>query len=140
MPPNAQPEWSSSRLSPGAHCPITEAEWFHFLEAGEPLHQWNNVFLLDERWEARDGACVRAYVRAETPGRPHLCLRLDAVRSERARAAAEEIEGAARALADLITRHQGQASMSTKDLAAEQEASAAFTALADRIYAELLGG
>ena len=138
------PERPSLGLAPGAHVAISEDEWFHFLEAGEPLHQWNNVFLVDERREGHGddggGACVRAYVRAETPGKPHLCLRLDGPRSERARVAAEEIEAASRALADLITKHQGQASMSTADMAAEQEASAAFTALADRIYAELLGG
>jgi hypothetical protein len=123
-------------LAPGARASISEADWFAALEAGEPLHQWSNVLLLDEG----HGGCVRAYVRDDSPGRRHQCLRLDGLRSRAARTAVAEIEAASRALADLITRHQGQASMTPAELAEEQAASEAFTHLADRVYAELLGG
>ena len=79
---------ASLGLMPGAHCRISEDEWFHFLQAGEPLHQWGAAYLVDEG----EGAYVRVYLRDDSGQSGHLCMRLDAERSARARAGVAAVE------------------------------------------------
>lgn len=132
QPPTDRP---SERLEPGARCTISEGEWFDVLESRTLLHQWGPAFLVDE------GAAgdVRLYLRDDEHGR-HLCLRLDAAASARARAGVEQVEAAARQAADVITANQAKASQSPADLAAERAVSLAYTASAEALYRELMGG
>lgn len=127
--------WASERLAPGARCPISEAEWFHFLEQGEPLHQWGPAYLLDEG----HGACVRLYARDDSGAGRHLCLRLDAPGSDAARRGVLRVEVLARRAADVITRLQGQASSSLHEMEAQEEASRRFRDEAEALYRRLSG-
>jgi len=126
--------WASQRLEPGGRCRISEAEWFHFLESGESLHQWGPAFLLDEG----RGASVRLYARDDSGAGRHTCVRLDAARSDAARRGVLKLEVLSRRAADVITRLQGQASQSVADLEAQEAASRVFAEAAEALYRELL--
>jgi hypothetical protein len=128
--------WSSERLEPGARCRISEAEWFHFLERGEPLHQWGPAFLLDEG----RGAPVRLYARDDSGAGRHTCLRLDAARSDRARRGALRVEVLSRQAADVITGLQSKTSQSLLELEAQAAASRRLAEAAEALYRELLAG
>lgn len=124
--------WPSAALDPGAACRITEAEWFHFLERAELVHQWGSVFLHGE-----DGGGLRVYLRDDSEHRAHGCLRLDAAESARVREQVDEIEGLSRAVADLLADHGRRPSLSPQDLADERAASDRFTDRAGEVYGEL---
>ena len=115
---------------------ITEQEWFDALTGCEPLHQWGPAFLHEETAGGR--VCV--YVRDDSGQGRHACVRLDAVASGRARAGVEAVEVAARQAADVISFNQAKPSLSTADMAEEQEASRVYTDTADALYRELLAG
>jgi len=149
--------WPSERLPPGARCRISEAEWFHFLERGEPLHQWGPAFLLDERASAGargsatapDGLVapdapvaplVRLYARDDSGAGRHVCLRLDGPASRTARRGALRIELLSRQAADLISALQGKASLSVADMEAQEAASRRLADAASALYRELLAG
>ena len=131
------PGWASETLAPGAQARIGEAEWFHFLEAQEPLHQWGGAFLFDEA-RGGAGALVRVYLRDDSGAGRHVCLRLDAARSAAARAGVERIEAAGRRAADVITAGQQKAARSIADLQAEEDAGRELTEVSDALYRELL--
>ena len=135
-------EWASARLAPGGRCRISEAEWFHFLESGEPLHQWGPAFLLDER--AAGGAAgeplVRLYARDDSGGGRHTCVRLDGLASHAARRGVLKLEVLSRRAADLITRLQGQAETALPELEAQDAASRGFAEAAEALYRGLLSG
>ena len=126
--------WASLRLPPGAHGRISEAEWSHFLEHSEPLHQWGGAFLVDEG----GSGCVRVYLRDDSGRGAHLCVRLDPSRSAAARAGVARIEASSREAADVITRLQGKPALSLQDMAAQDEASRRFVETAEALYRELL--
>jgi hypothetical protein len=147
-------DYPSARLLPGESCRISEAEWFHFLELAEPLHQWGAAFLFDEERAppaARQTAggplrLVRVYLRDDgalpgtgEPGR-HTCVRLDALRSAAARSGVERIEAASRDAADVITAAQRRPAQSVADMEAQEAASRRFVETAEGLYRELLGG
>jgi len=127
-------DWRSASLPPGGRCRISEAEWFHFLESGEPLHQWGPAFLLDEG----RGASVRLYARDDSGAGRHLCVRLDAARSDAARRGALKLEVLSRRAADVISRLQGQAATSLPEMEEQEAASRRFTEAAEALYRELL--
>ena len=129
--------WASDALAPGAQARIAEAEWFHFLEAAEALHQWGGAFLFDEA-RAGAGELVRVYLRDDSGAGRHACLRLDAPRSAAARAGVERIEAASRRAADVITAGQRKPARSIADLEAEEAAGRALTELSEALYRELL--
>jgi hypothetical protein len=124
----------SDGLSPGGQARIPEAEWFSFLERGEPLHQWRGAFLYEEQ----PGGLVRVYLRDDSGAGGHVCVRLDEQRSAAARRGVERVEEAARRAADVITALQGQSVQSVADLAAQDEASRLLVEEADGLYRELL--
>ena len=126
--------WASLLLSPGAHGRISEAEWSHFLESCEPLHQWGGAYLIDEG----GSGCVRVYLRDDSGRGAHLCVRLDAVRTAAARAGVARIEASSRRAADLITRLQDKPALTVADMAAQEEASRVFVETAEAVYRELL--
>lgn len=126
--------WASERLAPGARCRISEAEWFHFLESGEPLHQWGPAFLLDEG----RGASVRLYARDDSGAGRHTCARLDAARSDAARRGVLKLEVLSRRAADVISRLQAQAAASLPEMEEQEAASRRFTEAAEALYRELL--
>ena len=136
------PAWTSDALAPGAQALIAEAEWFHFLQAAEPLHQWGAAFLFDETRAAAGepgaGELVRVYLRDDSGARRHTCLRLDSERSAAARAGAERFEAASRRAADVITAGQKKAARSIADLEAEEAAGRELTEVAEALYRELL--
>ncbi len=137
---NVQPgsQHASDALQPGAHCRIGEAEWFHFLQVREPLHQWGGAFLHAEGPEPSD--LVRVYLRDDSRRGVFMCVRLDAARSRQARTGVAGIESLSRAAADVITANQAKAALSPADMGAEQHASARFQEAGDALYAALLGG
>jgi len=148
----------SAQLQPGESCRISEAEWFHFLELVEPLHQWGAAFHFDEERAppaARASAggplfLVRVYLRddrsrwggasgeVEAAAGQHTCVRLDALRSAAARAGVEQVERASRDAADIITAAQAKPSLSVADMEAQEAASQRFVQTADALYRELL--
>lgn len=132
--------WPSERLAPGGRCRISEAEWFHFLESGEPLHQWGPAFLLDER--ASGGApgeqLVRLYARDDSGAGRHTCVRLDGLRSDAARRGALRVEVLSRQAADVITALQRKASMSLPEMEAQEAASRRLADVAEALYRELM--
>lgn len=130
--------WGSDALLPGTHGAISEAEWFHFLELAEPLHQWGSAFLFDEARMGAPVGLVRVYLRDDSGKGRHTCVRLDVQRSAAAREGVLRIEAAARHAADVITAGQQQARQSVADLQAEEAASQAFTEAAEALYRELL--
>jgi hypothetical protein len=125
---------ASLGLAPGTHCRISEAEWFHFLQAGEPLHQWGSAYLVDEG----EGRSVRIYLRDGSGKAGHVCVRLDDERSRRARAGVEEIEAASRDAADVITELQSRPQLGLDDMEAQDRASRRFVETAEALYRELL--
>ena len=131
------PAFASDALQPGAQARVSEAEWFHFLEAAEPLHQWGAAFLFDEA-RAACGPLVRVYLRDDSGAGRHACLRLDAARSAAARAGVERIEAASRRAADVITAGQRKPSRSIADLQAEEAAGRELTEVSEALYRELL--
>jgi hypothetical protein len=131
------PTLLSEALQPGAQVRISEAEWFHFLEAAEPLHQWGGAFLFDEA-RAGSGELVRVYLRDDSGAGRHVCQRLEAARSAAARAGVERIEAASRRAADVITAGQAKAARSVADLEAEEAAGRELTETAESLYRELL--
>jgi hypothetical protein len=131
------PAFSSDTLSPGAQARIAEAEWFHFLEQHEALHQWGAAFLFDEA-RAGCGELVRVYLRDDSGAGQHTCLRLDAARSAAARAGVERIEAASRRAADVITAGQQKAARSIADLEAEEAAGRELIEVSEALYRELL--
>jgi hypothetical protein len=126
--------WASLLLPPGAHGRISEAEWAHFLESCEPLHQWGGAYMIDEG----EPGCVRIYLRDDSGRGAHACVRLDAARSSAARAGVARIEASSRRAADLITRLQDKPALSVADMAAQEEASRVFVETAEAVYRELL--
>ncbi len=126
--------WASLLLAPGSHGPISEAEWCHFLEHCEPLHQWGGAYLIDEG----GAGCVRIYLRDDSGRAGHACVRLDAARSAQARQGVARIEAASREAAHLITRLQAKPALTVDDLAAQDEASRRFVETAEALYRELL--
>jgi hypothetical protein len=125
---------ASLGLAPGAHCRISEAEWSHFLQEDEPLHQWGGAYLVDEG----EGRAVRIYLRDDSGKARHVCMRLDAERSARARVGVQEIEVASRDAADVITDLQSRSKHSLQDMEAQDRASRRFVETADGLYRELL--
>jgi hypothetical protein len=125
---------ASAGLAPGAHCRISEAEWFHFLQSGEPLHQWGAAYLLDEG----EAGFVRVYLRDDSGKAGHLCMRLDADRSARARAGVADVEAASRDAADVITEMQARPKLGVADMEAQEQASRRFVETADALYRDLL--
>lgn len=121
-------------LAPGAHCRIGEGEWFHFLQADEPLHQWGAAYLVDEG----EAGFVRVYLRDDSGKGGHLCMRLDAERSARARAGVEAIEASSRAAADVITEMQVRPQLHIEDMEAQERASRRLVETAEALYRELL--
>jgi hypothetical protein len=132
--------WPSLRLAPGGRCRISEAEWFHFLESGEPLHQWGPAFLVDERAAGgrSDAPLVRLYARDDSGGGRHTCVRLDAARSHAARRGALRVELLSRRAADVITALQRKDSMSLPEMEAQEAASQRLAAAAESLYRELI--
>jgi hypothetical protein len=138
----------SASLSPGESCRVSEAEWFHFLELAEPLHQWGAAFLFDEERlppSSRAAAAgtlrlVRVYLRDDSGEAKHSCVRLDALRSAAARAGVERVEAASRQAADVITALQARESLSVADMEAQEAASRRFVDAAEALYRELLAG
>lgn len=128
--------FASDALVPGRSCVISESEWFAFLEAKEPLHQWGGAFLHEES----PGGLVRIYVRLDVGRQQWRCVRLDAARSARARQGVEQVEAAARRAADVVTTLQQRGRATTTELAAQERASAAFVEAAEALYRELLIG
>jgi hypothetical protein len=134
-PSGAHGVWASLLLRPGAHGRITEAEWNHFLESCEPLHQWGGAYMIDEGGTG----CVRVYLRDDSGRGAHACVRLDPARSAAARAGVARIEASSRRAADLITRLQDKPSLTVAEMAAQEEASRLFVETAEAVYRELLG-
>jgi len=128
--------WPSERLAPGARCGISEAEWFHFLESGEPLHQWGPAFLLDEG----RGACVRLYARDDSGAGRHLCARLDAAASDAARRGVLRLEVLSRRAADTITRLQGQPATSLREMEEQDAVSRRLQEQSEALYRSFLRG
>lgn len=135
--PGHGPPWPSDALAPGAQARISEGEWFAFLEAAEPLHQWGGTFLFDER-RAGAGELVRVYLRDDSGAGRHACVRLDAARSAAARDGVERVEAASRHAADVISAGLRKDARTPADLDAERAASEAFTAEAEALYRGLL--
>jgi len=133
----AREDWRSDALAPGGQARISEEEWFHFLQAGEPLHQWGGTFLFDEA-AAGAGELVRVYLRDDSGAARHTCVRLDATRSAAARAGVVRVEDASRRAADVITAGQQKPARNIADLEAEEAASRSFTEAAEALYRELL--
>ena len=129
--------WASDGLAPGTHGRIDEEEWFHFLQAAEPLHQWGGAFLFDEA-RAGTGPLVRVYLRDDSGAGRHACQRLDATRSAAARAGAERVEAASRRAADLITAGQRRPARTVADLQAEEAAGQELIRTAEALYRDLL--
>ncbi len=155
MPDHTPHTFRSAQLQPGESCRISEAEWYHFLELVEPLHQWGAAFLFDEERApaaARASAggplrLVRIYLRDDrarfggesgTAVGEHSCVRLDALRSAAARAGVERVEQTSRDAADIITALQDKASLSVADMEAQEAASNRFVQTAEALYRELL--
>ena len=126
--------WRSASLPPGGRCRISEAEWFHFLESGEPLHQWGPAFLVDEG----RGGSVRLYARDDSGAGRHTCIRLDAAGSDRARRGALKLEVLSRQAADVITALQRKSSMSLLEMEAQEAASQRLARAAEALYRELM--
>jgi hypothetical protein len=126
--------WPSEGLAPGARCRISEAEWFHFLERGDPLHQWGPAFLLDEG----RGALVRLYARDDSGAGRHVCVRLDAAASDVARRGVIRLEVLSRRAADAITRLQDRPSTSLREMEEQDATSRRFTDAAEALYRQLI--
>ena len=126
--------WPSEHLAPGERCRISEAEWFHFLESGEPVHQWGPAFLLDEG----HGAFVRLYARDDSGAGRHTCVRLDATRSNAGRRGALRLEVLSRQAADVITAMQAKTSLSLLEMEAQEAVSRRLADAAEALYRELL--
>lgn len=148
LPDHAPHTFRSAHLLPGESCRISEAEWFHFLELVEPLHQWGSTFLFDEE-RAPPAAhstaggplrLVRVYLRDDSGAARHSCVRLDALRSAAARAGVERVEQSSRDAADVITALQERPSLSVADMEAQEAASRRFVETAEALYRELLAG
>ena len=145
---DAEGGWPSLRLAPGGRCRLSEAEWFHFLESGEPLHQWGPAFLLDERTSAAAAAAagavtpgvalVRLYARDDSGAGRHTCLRLDAAASHAARRGALRLEVLSRQAADVITAMQAKTSLSLLEMEAQDAASRRLAEAAEALYRELM--
>ena len=148
MPDSTPHTFRSAHLDPGESCRISEAEWFHFLELIEPLHQWGAAFLFDEERAppaARPSAggplrLVRIYLRDDSGEAKHSCVRLDALRSATARGGVERVEQTSRDAADVITALQARPSLSVADMEAQEAASRRFVETAEALYRELLAG
>lgn len=122
-------------LQPGEHCRITEVEWFDVLESAELLHQWGSALLVDE---GADEALVRAYWRDDSPARRHTAWCFDGATSQHVRDNVAAIEQASSDVATLLAQADARGSSTLDELAAQNDASEAFTQRAEDFYRELL--
>ncbi|GEM_PF-1810069 len=136
-------------LRPGEHCRITEAEWFDVLESAELLHQWGSALLVEEAdfgagasaavmSEEASVTLVRAYWRDDSPAHRHTAWRFDTATSQHVRENVAAIEQASSEVATLLAQAEARGSSTIEELAAQKDASEAFTQRAEDFYRELL--